>query len=121
MSTSDDLLKDVPAPRAVYYIRSWPLSEADKACLVATAAQQDLTAIFTEQALDALLATPELLDDFPYPAYVLQTELNLDAQRAAALPPFVMQLNDASWVAMTLDAQPVSHVGGQANHGQKNV
>ncbi|WP_258240367.1 hypothetical protein [Pseudidiomarina homiensis] len=112
MNSNDTLLnEDLPAPRALYYIRSWPLSDADQALLVSTAQGQDLTAIFTEQALEQLLVTPELLDEFPYPAYVLQTELELHGDNAEALPPFVMQLNDASWVAMTLDAQPVSYVG----------
>ncbi|WP_258806826.1 hypothetical protein [Pseudidiomarina sp. CB1] len=112
MNSNDTLLnEDLPAARALYYIRSWPLSDADQACLVSTAQDQDLTAIFTEQALRQLLLTPDLLDAFPYPAYVLQTELELHGDSAAALPPFVMQLNDASWVTMTLDAQPVSYVG----------
>jgi hypothetical protein len=113
MSSNEALLNaDTPALRALYYVRSWPLSEADQACLVSTAQGQDLTAIFTEQALTQLLAEPELLDDFPYPAYVLQTELALHGEQAQELPPFVLQLNDASWVTMTLDAQPVSYVGG---------
>lgn len=120
-NTSNDqalLNIDTPAPRALYYVRSWPLSDADQACLVSAAQDQDLTAIFTEQALAELLANPELLDEFPYPAYVLQTELALYGEQAQALPPFVLQLNDASWVTMTLDAQPVSFVGGDVSEQQ---
>lgn len=120
-TNSDPLLNnDTPAPRALYYVRSWPLSDADQACLVSTAQGQDLTAIFTEQALAQLLANPALLDEFPYPAYVLQTELALHGEQAQELPPFVLQLNDASWVNMTLDAQPVSFVGGNVG-GQQDV
>lgn len=112
MSDADTLLTEpTAATRAVYYVRSWPLPDSDQACLVNSALTQDLTTIFTEQALEKLLQEPDILNNFPYPAYVLQTELALHSEQAEQLPAFVLQLNDASWVTMTLDAQPVSYLG----------
>ncbi|RUO50794.1 hypothetical protein CWE21_01465 [Pseudidiomarina aquimaris] len=112
MSDTETLLTESsPATRALYYVRSWPLQASDQACLVSSAQTHDLTTIFTEEALAKLLEEPRLLDDFPYPAYVLQTELALHGEQAEQLPAFVLQLNDASWVTMTLDAQPVTFLG----------
>lgn len=97
--------------RALFTLRRWPLSATDQALLMATAQQQEVVLIVSEQALEALLDTPDAFSALPYPCYVLQTELALTADNSANLPPYIMQLNDSSWVELTLACGPVTFLG----------
>ncbi|RUO60268.1 hypothetical protein [Pseudidiomarina insulisalsae] len=99
------------AERALFYLRDWPLNERDKELLASAAGQQDVTVILTEAALEKVLRQPDVLASFSYPAYVLVTELKLYGEAVEELPAYVMQLNDASWVELTLESQPVLYLG----------
>lgn len=107
---------DAPAvtEQCVYYVRSWPLATHDHALLQESAAQQQVILILTEAALVQLWQHPDDLLQFPYTCYAIQTEIQALRESVAALhelpfPAFIMQLNDASWVELTLQSQLVTY------------
>ncbi|MGQ4275864.1 hypothetical protein ACQ5ES_02235 [Pseudidiomarina sp. E22-M8] len=100
--------------QCVYYVRRWPLADHDRALLQQSALQQQVILILTENALTHLWQTPDDLLQFPYTCYAIQTEIQAlrateDDLTELPFPAFVMQLNDASWVELTLQSQLVTH------------
>ncbi|CUA82705.1 hypothetical protein [Pseudidiomarina woesei] len=82
----------------VYLVRNWPSSEWLKRWVHAGA-----TLIFSEQALLHLVANPAIIDTLPVHPYALHSEielLNIQDQ----LPASVIQLGDARWVELTIEA-----------------
>ncbi|MFC0444865.1 hypothetical protein ACFOD1_10480 [Pseudidiomarina halophila] len=107
---------DAPAvtEQTVFYVRSWPLAKHDSALLQESALQQQVILILTETALVQLWQQPDELAQFPYTCYAIQTEIQALRDTVAELnelpfPAFIMQLNDASWVELTLQSQLVTY------------
>ncbi len=100
--------------QTVFYVRQWPLAAHDKALLQQATQTSQVILLLTEAALQKLWLEPDALLEFPYTCYALQSEIehlreHLDSYTDAPFPAFVMQLNDASWVELTLQSQLVTH------------
>ncbi|MDN7137870.1 hypothetical protein J6J34_06585 [Pseudidiomarina sp. 1ASP75-14] len=101
--------------QSVFYLRQWPLAEHDRALLQQSCTDdRQILLIVTEQALETLWQNPDELLDFPHTCYAVHTEIELlraDNSTLADLPfpAFIMQLNDASWVELTLQSQLVTY------------
>lgn len=102
--------------QSVFYVRRWPLAKHDQALLeeASLADNQQVMLILTEDALTSLWQHPDELLAFPYTCYAVQAEIELVRAENSTLadapfPAFIMQLNDASWVELTLQSQLVTY------------
>lgn len=83
---------------SVFLVRNWPSSD-----WLARWVDAGVTLILSEQALQHLIANPDLMDTLPVYPYALHSEIvlqNLQEQ----LPASVIQLGDARWVELTVEA-----------------
>ena len=92
-----NVLEQSRSTQHVVLLRRWPST-----AWLATWAHQDTTIILSEQALLAVCETPALLEQLPRPPYVLQREVDL--LEIESVPAAVIQVGDARWVELTLDA-----------------
>lgn len=88
-----------PQGAAVHLVRKWPSPAWLQVWINSTS-----TLILSEQALQELAAQPQLIDALPVLPYALHAEivlLDLQEHLSASL----IQLGDARWVELTLDAE----------------
>lgn len=83
---------------SVYLVRTWPSRE-----WLARWVHAGVTLIFSEQALQHLIANPELMGTLPVHPYALHAEIVLNNLQEQ-LPAAVIQLGDARWVELTVEA-----------------
>lgn len=75
--------------------------------------QEDCCVLVTGAALRAICDDPDQLEPLPGRCYALQTEVNLAQQHGQPLtvPPQLVLINDARWVELTLNCQPLVNWG----------
>ncbi|CAI8163358.1 hypothetical protein [Pseudidiomarina mangrovi] len=91
-------------PRTLHLLRQWPQSE-----WIAQWLSPDSVVIISEQALRAVMAQPELLEQLPVACcHCLRTEvLLLTAAQREQLPAHLLQLADNAWLELSLQCAPV--------------
>ncbi|MBR9906658.1 MAG: hypothetical protein GYB30_01250 [Gammaproteobacteria bacterium] len=83
---------------SVYLVRNWPSSE-----WLTSWMHSGVTLIVSEQALLHLVSNPQLIDSLPVHPYALHSEIVLNNLQEQ-LPASVIQLGDARWVELTIEA-----------------
>lgn len=93
-----DVPLEATATHPVMLLRQWP-GRAWQHCWLLP----ETRVILSEQALLHAIQNPECLDELPVAPYALHSEVKL-LPAELTLPASIIQLGDARWVELTLDA-----------------
>ena len=90
-------------PRALHILRQWPARDWLTQWL-----HEDTVVIVSEQALEAVIQHPELLELLPPARHCLRSEvLLLEPAQRELIPAHLVQLADTAWVELTLQCAPL--------------